>query len=119
MNPPFLINLLHFYSRRNYYILKNCIVNTIQQEQNIEEQISDNVSNKGRNVSVVGSTIVQTGGIFIGLTGQITTELGTIASRFAISEGIQIAGFVLLPITCFVFKFKIGEPEEPPSVEHL
>ena len=77
--------------------------NTIQQEQNIEEQISDKVSNKGRNVSVVGSTIVQTGGIFIGLTGQITTELGTIASRFAISEGIQIAGFVLLPITCFVF----------------
>ena len=90
------------------------------EESKIETEIDEEVTNKGRNTGSIIRGAGEIGGIIIKAlptAGTVATEAGTIAveagtigtkvattiARGAVSTGLKIASWVLLPVTCIAF----------------
>ena len=83
------------------------------EESKIETEIDEEVTNTGRNTGSIIRGAGEIGGIVIKAlptAGAVATEAGTIAveagafaAKAAVSAGLKITSWVLLPVTCIAF----------------
>ena len=91
------------YNPKDFDIRTN---NTKKEESDIDSEIDEKISNKGKNatsiirgIGEIGSAILK----FLPTAGQVTLESGAIVTKAGISLGVKVASWVFLPITCLGF----------------